>query len=95
MAANFEVYIVSSEYINFEQVGTLFSHAGMVRFENAIMVSNDFYFNRSELVSKEISEDTKAIISAGKIVQYQGKVGENIFGLRQYQEGKCFCQNCG
>lgn len=87
MAAVFEMYLVSTEYIDFCEFDKVWDMLGKSTFRY-IEVFNDFTFDHERKL--DLRDNSRqsiiSILKEEKIIQYGGNIGNNKIGIQQYME---------
>lgn len=84
MGANFEVIIVTSDFLAFHTCKRLFSCVGEIQFDKKVDILDSLFVDNSDILYADITQDVASIIQNGKIVQYHGNIHMHRIGMQQY-----------
>ena len=91
MAAKFEVYIVSGNYLSIQLCQAIFPHVGEIQFSGTCTVWDSWQPTKEIMVYLQDDKEMEACLSSGKILHFYGAAGPHMIGARQYFEHGVFC----
>lgn len=91
MAAKFEVYIVSGNYLSIQLCQAIFPHVGEIQFSGTCTVWDSWQPTKEIRVYLQDDKEMEACLSSGKILHFYGAAGPHMIGARQYFEYGVFC----
>ena len=91
MAAKFEVYIVSGNYLSIQLCQAIFPHVGEIQFSGTCTFWDSWQPTKEIMVYLQDDKEMEACLSSGKILHFYGAAGPHMIGARQYFEHGVFC----
>ena len=91
MAAKFEDYIVSGNYLSIQLCQAIFPHVGEIQFSGTCTFWDSWQPTKEIMVYLQDDKEMEACLSSGKILHFYGAAGPHMIGARQYFEHGVFC----